>query len=188
MRQVVEWYQRMRRGGLARRNWFRLECDAENWDAAVEASRGSGSDAAVECRPAPNPAEGELEEPIEDDNKTRLGAQTVRRKEDFEVSTRTRMTQDQYGAKMHYAKTNRNIEISMGSLSDGTRAGYRRSWRQWVHFCHGQGQPAWLDSREERSGEHWMNFILSGHGVLGFKASAIRGGCQRDTIAPYHHR
>ena len=174
MRQVAEWYQRMRRGGLTCRNWLRLEYAAGNWDAAVESARGSGSGAAVECHPVSNPTEGEVEEPIEDDRETRCGAQTIQRKEAFEVSTRTRTTQEQLDSKMRYAKTTHKIEILTKSLSDGTRAVYRRSWKRWVLFFRGQCRPAWLDSREERLDEHVANFILSERDVLGLKASAIR--------------
>ena len=175
MRQVVEWYQRMRRGGLTCRNWLRLECAAENWDTAAEVARSNGADSVVECRPVSNPSEGKLEGPTEDDNNTRRGAQTIQQKEAFKVSTGTRTTQDQYDAKMRYAKTTHKIEISTKSLSDGTRAGHRGSWIQWAHFLHGQGQPGRLGSREESWGEHLMNFILGEHGVLGLKAATIRG-------------
>ena len=60
---------------------MRLEYAAENWADAVEAARGSGSDAAVERHPVSNPTDGEVEEPIEDVHETRRGAQTIQQKE-----------------------------------------------------------------------------------------------------------
>ena len=42
----------------------------------------------------------------------------------------------------------------------------------------------WLDSMEEGRGEVLMNFILSGHDVLGLKASTIRSKISGIRIHP----
>ena len=175
MRQVVERYQRMKRGGLTCRNWIRVECASENWDAAAESARSAEGGALVECHPVPDPPEEQPEAEPADERNTRRGAQASQCDRAVELTTRARMTQELYDAKILYAKTTHKIEILTQSLSEGARAGYRGSWKHWGNFCRGQAHPCWLDSREERWGGDLMKFILSEHDVLGLKASTIRG-------------
>lgn len=106
---------------------------------------------------------------------TRCGAHADTRVGSGEVGNRAVTTQELYDAKIRYAKTTHKIEILMNSRSAGTRTGYRRSWKQWARFRRWRNQPAWLDSREECRGGTLANFMLSGHDVLGLKASTIRG-------------
>ena len=176
MRHVADAYQRLKRGGLAARNWFRLECAAGNWE--------DGVDAATETRSSMVAVDRSTERrgpsldyclPVGARN-TRCGSPEATRVGAGEVGNRMAMAQELYGAKMRYEKTTRKIEILMNSLSSGARTGYRRSWKQRVCLCRGRNQPVWIDSREERRGETLMKFILSGHYVLGLKASTIRGG------------
>ena len=174
MRQVVDWYQRMRRGGLTCRNWLRLECAAGNWDAAVEAARSNEADAVAVFRPVSEPVGEQRGNDPEEEKNTRCGAQTAPWPGAVEMTTRSRTTQEQYGAKILYAKTMRVIAILMKSLSEGARAGYRGSWKHWVNFCRWQGQPVWLDSREESWDGNLVNSILSEREVLGLKSAAIR--------------
>ena len=166
MRQVAERYQRMRRGGLTCRNWVGRECDAENRDAAVEAARSNEADAAAVFLPVSIPAGEQRGNDSEEEKNTRRGAQTAPWPGAVEMTTRSRTTQEQYDAKMMYAKTTHKIEILTKSLSEGTRVGYRRSWKRRVNFCRGKGHPVWLGSREESWDWNLMNFILSETDVL----------------------
>ena len=134
MRQVADRYQRMRRGGPTCRNWIRLERASENWDAAAEAARSTEVGAAVGRRPVPDPSGEQREADQADERNTRCGSQAAQCDRAVELTARARMTQEQYDAKMMYAKTTHEIEILTQSLSEGTRAGYRGSWKRLVDF------------------------------------------------------
>ena len=165
----------MRRGGLTCRNWLRLECASGNWDDAVEAAGPSRGAAVAVCRPVVHNPGVQTDDAQGGEKNTKCGAHAAQSDRAVETEKRVRMTQDLYYSKMNYAKTTRKIELLMGSLSKGTQAGYRRSWRHWMAFCRGQAQTVWIDSREEWWGETLMNFILIEHDVLGLRASTIRG-------------
>ena len=149
MRQVVEWYHRMRRGGLTCRNWLRLEFASENWEDAAAAAGPARGAALVVCRPVVYHPGVQADGAQGGEKNTRRGEQAVQNDRAVQTEKRVRMTQDLYDSEMNYAKTTHNIDLLMGSLSKGTQSGYSRSWRRRMAFCGGQEKTVWLDSREE---------------------------------------
>ena len=57
------------------------------------------------------------------------------------TSDRVTTAQESYDAKMYYAKTTREIDISKNSLSVVTRTSYRLIMRRWADFWEGEERP-----------------------------------------------
>ena len=94
MRQVVERYQRVRRGGLTCRNWLHLEYASENWDAAVEADGSTSGSAAVERHPVEHHDVAPKGTQPEKERDARCGSRDVKSTSAAETERRLRMTSE----------------------------------------------------------------------------------------------
>ena len=170
-RQIFEWAQRTKRGGLTSRNWLRMEMKAEDWVGDTKSdSLSPGWLIADEVKAPASPgwnvvgsppvrsrrryghSSGNMYRPSEPESsgsRRRCGSRATQTSRAVEVGGRIFSTQYQYGEKLTYAVTTHKMEVLMQSISAATKVGYQRSWEQWVNFCNGKNQAAWMDSREE---------------------------------------